>query len=110
MAMSADSPPWDRIDPRQILVIDCLQGESVSGSVGRPKIELLPDFSPSELLSTDSIVTASRCNDIEELVQVDIFAVNSGLKVKRSPGNNECAPMRVGWGVTALPSFSMESC
>lgn len=32
--VSADSPPLNRIDLRKIFVIDCLQGESVSGSVG----------------------------------------------------------------------------
>jgi len=34
MDKSVDSPPRDRIAPRKILVVDGLQGESVSGSVG----------------------------------------------------------------------------
>lgn len=44
---------------RQILIINCLQRKSVRGRIRGAKVEVLTNFSPCKLLTTNNIVPAS---------------------------------------------------
>ena len=74
---------------RKILIVDCLQSESICGSIVCAEPEFLTYSSPSKLLRADCVVASAFSDNIKQLLQVDGLSIDSGLEIEQCPGPNQ---------------------
>ena len=74
---------------RKVLIVNCLQSESICSSIGRAEPEFLTYSSPSKLLSTDCVIASAFNNNIKQFFQVDRLSIDSGLEIESGAGPNK---------------------
>lgn len=69
----------------------------------------MSDFAPCQFLGADSIITSTLRDIGEELVQVDVFAVDSWVQFQGGSAGCQNNLINLAWEAFNLPSLRMES-